>query len=110
MPDGVSVSHYVATTQARPKHGLRRGSSYRITRGESREGYARGYPTSARKNPARVRAPAGSCSVSSQVVFAGVRLGPFSNKAPTNDGIGGPRDGYPDRTGRFKHRQRREHR
>jgi hypothetical protein len=109
MPDGVSVSHYVATTQARPKHGLRRGSSYRITRGESREEYARGYPTSAEKTPQELATPAGSCSVSSRCVFENaLRPGPFLH--PTHDGTGGPRDGYPDRTGRFKHRQRREHR
>jgi hypothetical protein len=108
MPDGVSVSHYVATTQARPKHGLRRGSSYRITRGESREGYARGQPTSAEKTPRELATPAGSCSVSSRCVFATAPARALLY--PTHDGTGGPRDGYPDRTGRFKHRQRREHR
>ena len=109
MPDGVSVSHYVATMQARPKHGLRRGSSYRITRGESREEYARGYPTSAEKTPRELATPAGSCSVSSRCVFEN-RSGQGLSSATTHDGTGGPRDGYPDRTGRFKHRQRREHR
>ena len=109
MPDGVSVSQYVATTQARPKHGPRRGSSYRTTRGESREGYARGYPTSAEKTPRELATPAGSCSVSSQVVFRARPARAFLMQH-TNDGIGGHRDEYPDRTGRFKHRQRREHR
>jgi hypothetical protein len=109
MPDGVSLSQYVTTTQARPKHGLRRGSSYRRTRGESREEYARGYPTSAEKTPRELATPAGSCSVSSRCVWQRAPARAFLMH-PTNDGIGGHRDEYPDRTGRFKHRQRREHR
>lgn len=104
MPDGTSIGQRAPTTQARPIWGPWRGSLHRSNVAHGQRRTPRGWSAWARKNPARVEAPAGLVRwiVRSQP-SRGVERRSFSPRSPMEG------ENRVDRhsTGPYQHRQRR---
>jgi hypothetical protein len=100
MPDGVRISQYVPTWQAHPDTGSRRRSDYVARPAE--------IPWAHKKTPPSVSSTGSFFVGSSPVEFRDLSgVAPFRDEQPKPECIGGTRDGHPQYTGRFKHRQRR---
>lgn len=125
MPDGVRISPCVQSWQARPLGGCWRRLEIRSNAGSRQSFYARGCPTSARKNPARVVALTGSIRwvpkpvaltghsvpglfpLTLPIAGQGHTLAPLEGTSEHPLSHGRASDEHPHYTGRFKHRQRR---